>query len=118
MSLNGAWKKVKTENEAEFGAAIGATPEMAAVSAVAASYSVAGNDITIKRTYSTPGKKFIHSSRMNKFGSYVKYLFIRDQVLDGANQIAELLEKRHSGWMLSKMRYSDWILSKIRHSDL
>merc|ERR1712226_1320818 len=98
MSLNGAWKKVKTENEAEFGAAIGATPEMAAVSAIGASYAVAGNDITIKRTYSTPaGEQEVTNS--GSIGSEAEYSFLGNKIqcqLSGSD--GDLTVKATSGW--------------------
>merc|ERR1711990_1063029 len=57
MSMNGNWKKVKSDNAAAFGTAIGATKEQmekAAKTVTTLTYKVTGNTITTSRTCTGP----------------------------------------------------------------
>ena len=58
MSLSGNWKQTKSEGGIDFLKAIGATPEQmeqAKNTQITVEYKVAGNTVTVARTYTTAG---------------------------------------------------------------
>merc|ERR1711868_286627 len=121
MSMNGNWKKVKSDNAAAFGTAIGATKEQlekAAKTVTTLTYKVTGNTITTSRTYTGPdGAKTVTNT--GTIGSEAEYQFLEHKIpCQVTGKDGDLVLKAKSGWATAHAKLEgDNLTETITHHE-